>query len=108
MSDRVPRDLTEQEAAVLAAMLSVASQQYSVGTLRVTGTCKCGCPTIHFNDSPNARLLAKGGVRDSTDVVLLFVDEAGGLSSLELVWVSDQPPAALPPPSSLVPVESGP
>lgn len=75
----------------------------AVDDLRVVGMCDCGCPTIHFTAGPNAHTIAEAHVADSNDTLLLFVDAADELSSLELAWVSDEPPDELPPSSSVRP-----
>lgn len=96
-----PRPLTEREAAVLHEMLRGTPFEATViDELRVVGKCDCGCPTIHFTDQPNTSTIAHARVADTDDTLLLFADGVR-LSSLELAWVSDEPPDELPPASSV-------
>lgn len=48
----LPREMTQRELSVLAAMLRAADLPFAepdVNQLRVVAECDCGCPTIYFS-----------------------------------------------------------
>jgi hypothetical protein len=112
--DIEPRGLTADERTVLDLLLSAdvegadALRQQAHGAL-VVGRCNCGCPTIdiHVPDNAAPRAVLSGRLwpvagrvipRDDAapgQEVILFVDE-GRLSSLELVFYTETPPAYWP------------
>jgi len=101
------RPLTPAEHAVLDRLLSaefdgVAELRAQAATVRVTGGCDCGCPTIHFREGNNGlRLVAEAANPAQDQTVLLFVGEDGHLESMELAWVTDAPPSTFPKPDDL-------
>ena len=99
------RDLTEREREVLRVMVSVLSDETTAlaDTIRVIRECDCGCATIIFGDQADNHLLADSLVEVGGDSVLLFGWEGGPLTSMEIAWVSDEPPKEFPPPHTLTP-----
>jgi hypothetical protein len=74
-----------------------------VADLRVRGRCGCGCPSVHFQNetSGGMEVVAEGWTRSRDCSVLLFIDGESRLDALELMWMTEAPPAAWPEPSSL-------
>jgi hypothetical protein len=112
--DIEPRRTTDDERAVLGLLLSpdvegVDALRQQARSALVVGRCDCGCPTINFRVPGDAvsRVVLRGrlwpveGRVDSHDAaapgqeIILFVDE-GRLSSLELVYYTQTPPASWP------------
>lgn len=109
-----PRPLNEDEERVLALLLHPSFS--GVHELRdqarqavVVGRCDCGCPTIELSvpsemraavPAPNRLAPVEGRITSDTGEpvgdILLFVDD-GRISSLELVWYTDDPPRIWPP-----------
>jgi hypothetical protein len=102
------RRLTPIEQAVLDRLLGALIEgaerlRAQADDLRVVGGCGCGCPSINFqSDLPGGiGIVAEGLVPDRDRSVLLFVDGADRLYSLELMWMTDAPPTDWPDPASL-------
>jgi DivIVA domain-containing protein len=103
------RDLTPAERAVVDRLLGVDfvgadELRQQAGTLRVTGTCGCGCPSIRFAAGPptgHSHLLVEGWAPQRESCALLFTDAHGRLSHLELEWFSSTPPSGWPHPTAL-------
>jgi hypothetical protein len=102
------RRLTPIERAVLHRLLGAPIHgaerlREQADDLRVVGGCDCGCPSINFQtDQPGGiGVAAEGLVPDRDRSVLLFVDGADRLYSLELMWITDAPPTDWPDPASL-------
>jgi hypothetical protein len=68
------------------------------------GLCRCGCPTIYLSvDRARAqrapvaaRVSVESVAHDEMSFLLVFTDD-GWLTSLELAWVTDEPPETFPP-----------
>lgn len=110
--DPYPRSLSAREADTLRFLLSVDDDRLEplraqAATAYVTGTCGCGCATIHLavdrERTPAAvdlcGMVASADARpvegDLGSGLLLFLDD-GWLSLLEIWWI-DVPPPEFPP-----------
>jgi len=91
------RPLTDRERAAVEVMLSVefdGAQMYrdQIDTLRVAGTCGCGCLTIDFARAEKGQgeeMLTEAYTENA--LVMLFA-HSGRLSCLEYAPVSDELP----------------
>ena len=110
--------MTDDERAVLGLLLEGASEgaealRQQARRALVVGRCDCGCPTFHLrvpdDGVPRAvlggRLWPIEGRVDSHGAtpdqeIILFVDD-GRLSSLELVYYTEKPPASWPRPAEI-------
>jgi hypothetical protein len=110
-----PRSLTARERATLDFLLSadvpgVEALRIQARSVRATGRCSCGCPSIHLRvDSEQAPHAAGfpviSSVSDPEDSgetlwLLLFV-EGGRLSYLEIAWIAERAPNEFPAPDLL-------
>ena len=102
------RPLTDRELAVLDWMLrgvpDEASFRAQVPTLRVRGSCSCGCPTIDFvppGSQLGSPLSREGWVRGSAIGVTLFADQSQ-LTSLEVTVYAGDELLAFPDPADLL------
>lgn len=105
------RPLTPAERAVLDFLLAgdfpgAAELRAQLPTVRVSGGCRCGCPTIDLvvdDAAPaaalNGRVAAEADAPDGG--IILFADE-GRLSELEYWSTGDETPAEFPPPERIV------
>ena len=109
------RELTPDEASLLAWLLSapkpeLESYRVQLATVRVLGSCTCGCPTIDLGVGahPTRRTGAVSAVVDAhgtspsghpVDVTLIA--RGGELSELEVVSHLGFQPVGLPQPSDL-------
>jgi hypothetical protein len=110
-----PRPLSAAEEGVLRLLLTldfpgVEELRAQIPHAMVVARCDCGCPTVELRVPPNVPVSpvtapnrlppVEGRVLPAADGppadVILFVDD-GRLSSLELVWYGDRPPAEWPP-----------
>jgi len=113
---RFPRSLTARERAALDFLLSadaptVEALRIQAQSVRATGYCSCGCPSIHLQaDSEQApEAMERFPVISSVNVPgdgedtlwLLLFTERGWLSFLEIAWIADHPPKEFPSPDSL-------
>lgn len=111
-----PRKLTSKEEALLSFLLSRQfpgrdQLRQQMRSARVSGECKCGCPTVELlvdrAQSPRAKVVRRmpveaiGNDEDGTQLyALLHVDDDGFLCELEAYRV-DSKPLKLPDPGSL-------
>jgi hypothetical protein len=112
-----PRDLSTDEAAVLALLLraevqGAAELREQAEHVKVTGQCGCGCPSVELTTqasapkSPSAGRLwpAELAIAPANDdpggEVILFL-EGGHLSYLEYIWYTETPPVTWPPANRL-------
>jgi hypothetical protein len=115
-SPRVDRRLNLDEERVLRHMLSAwpegASYVGRLGSLRVVGSCSCGCVTVDLEDEqrgdpnhPSIPLPVEAEIRSEAGEyiggVLLFAN-IGFLTTLEAYSVADKPITAWPPNDRLV------
>jgi hypothetical protein len=106
-----PRAMTEEERAVVDFLLGaefsgVESLRAQARHAKVTGLCRCGCPTFSlFVDKSLAAQAptATPGQYVSADAVstdepfrLLLFTEQGWLEGVELVWFGEVPPSSFP------------
>jgi hypothetical protein len=111
----VNRQPTPDERRIVDAILGIDFPGVEVlreqaREMRVVGGCGCGCPTVYFEprvDAPTVAYEHDGPVPAEGDVatdppgqILLFTSQ-GRLSSLEYVFVSDDPPREWPRPAQL-------
>lgn len=104
------RELTENERVALDAMLGddvpgVREFRAQAATARVTGSCRCGCPTIDLAVDPDApsappgpNPIAEAGAPQGG--LLLFATD-GRLSCLEYYSHTDDKPDGFPPPEQI-------
>jgi hypothetical protein len=110
-----PRALTSRERATLEFLLTadlpgIEALRMQAQTARANGYCGCGCPSIGLEvdraSAPQSRfgtrMALEAHPRDpkGTFWLALWTDD-GWLSSLDLDWVSLEPPCVFPPRKSL-------
>jgi hypothetical protein len=100
------RALTHRERDVLDALLTVeledaATLRDDARSVRVVGTCSCGCPTIYFTDGSGITPRVDASITGSDDTLFLFTVD-GRLGGIEWVGVADDVPRELPDPSRRV------
>lgn len=109
----VPRPLTARERSTLLRLADpalfdgAAEYRAQVEHAQVVGMCECGCATIDIavdrsaaprSPVPGRPLLPVEGEQDSLTLVCFAPD--GWLETLEVISVSDEPPAELPDPET--------
>lgn len=106
--EAVPRPLTERERAVVESMLTasfdgVEALRRQVPSLRVSGRCGCGCPTVYFahpDSEDGVWHRVNASIRGTNDGLMLFTS-GEWLDSLEYVGAGDRDPAEFPDPALL-------
>jgi hypothetical protein len=109
------RALTDTEHGVLALLLAqdfpgADALRAQLSSVRVSGGCECGCPTINLDvegDVPLAVVESRTPVNAHVDGVIgggliVFVDD-GRLSSLEYYSSEEAPPGDFPAPEQVRP-----
>src|SRR5687767_5478014 len=115
----LPRPLSAPERAALEALLGHAdfpgrdALREQLGSTTVVGHCSCGCATVDLAVDPAAPAApdARSPIPTDADVlgddgepvggVIVFVDDAGYLSMLEVYAYGEQPIAPFPGPERL-------
>lgn len=99
-----PRPLRPEELRVLRVMLSVEFEgagdlRSQVPTLRVSGHCGCGCPSICFShpqDEVGTWHRVNAAIAGTYDGIALFTS-GRWLDSMEYIWTTDAPTSVWPP-----------
>jgi hypothetical protein len=104
----MPRPLTARERKVLDFLVSIdgpaaEALRAQAATASVTGECQCGCGAIDLQVDRKRTPRAEVGRPVETDKVsadpeevlsLLLWGEGGWISSIEVAWISTEPPGA--------------